>query len=581
MIAVSPGSPNRPLSLTFILLIAFAVHGPLLLMQLPTGSYDAYTHMFFASHYAQHWFDPWNTKWFAGFSQTTYPPLAHQLIALFSFVMGLPLAYMFVQLIAVLLLTVGIYRFARLWVNDIAASYAALGSVFLGSLAMLVYQSGQLNTTLGAAITVNAIPYFYRWLREARFADLIKASLITVAAAAVHHLTLITIVLFSFPVIWLALVDRNDQAKGADASVGGVLSRAVVFGVLAGVGIALVLLPFWIAFFKNPVTQLPIPHPSRANYLLEPQNGLNFWVIPYGALILAIPFIFWRGSSDRRLQPLFIGWWITTLIGLGGTTPVAHWLFGRLYYVFTYERFTFLSTCMALPFVGLLAERLISRFRRKAVIGLSIAAASTFAMGVAWIAFRPISVTPFDTRPISDFLNRDDHSKFRYLTLGFGSLFDKTSIASKAASVDGDYNSARLLPEMTAYGAAKLDSAKYFGVAGMESLRAMLKHANQYGLKYIFVRDRYYEPLLAFAGWRPAETYNGGLVTLWVKDDVPPAQPMDFGNKPAPWEGLLWGIAPMGVAVLALFAVILIPERRPASVPIEFPAPDVVLREAR
>ena len=262
MIAVSSDSSNRNLSLTFILLVAFAVHGPLLLMQLPTGSYDAYVHMFFASHYAQHWFDPWNTKWFAGFSQTTYPPLAHQLIALFSHIMGLSLAYMFVQLVAVLLLVVGVYRFARLWVDETSAGYAALGSVFLGSLAMLVYQSGQLNTTLGAAITVNAIPYFYRWLRTARIGDLVKAFLITVSAAAVHHLTLIAIVLFSFPVIWLALVDRNDQDQGADASVGGILTRAVVFGVLTGAGIAAVLLPFWIAFFKNPVTQLPIPHPA-------------------------------------------------------------------------------------------------------------------------------------------------------------------------------------------------------------------------------------------------------------------------------------------------------------------------------
>src|ERR1700757_2384301 len=182
--------------MSFILLTACAVHLPLLLMKLPLKSYDTNFHIFFASHYVSHWFDPWNTKWFAGFSQTTYPPLAHQLIALFSFPMGLLLAYMFVQLIAILLLTVGVYRFARLWVDEVAASYAALGSIFLGSLAMLVYQSGQLNTTLGAAITVNAIPYFYRWLREARVADLVKAFLITVSAAAVHHLTLITIVLF-------------------------------------------------------------------------------------------------------------------------------------------------------------------------------------------------------------------------------------------------------------------------------------------------------------------------------------------------------------------------------------------------
>src|SRR4051812_24145616 len=135
-----------------IVLLALAVHGPLLLMQMPLTSYDANTHIFFAAHYANHWFSPWNEKWFAGFSQTTYPPLTHQLIALLSHIFGLSYAYMLVQLTAVLLLPVGMYWFARLWVTERSASYAAIGSIFLGSLAMLVYQSGQINTTLASAI---------------------------------------------------------------------------------------------------------------------------------------------------------------------------------------------------------------------------------------------------------------------------------------------------------------------------------------------------------------------------------------------------------------------------------------------
>ncbi len=114
-------------------------------MQLPAGSYDANTHMFFATHYAHHWFNPWNAKWFGGFSQTTYPPLAHQWIALFSHLMGLKMAYMLVQFMAILLLPIGMYRYAAIWVDEVSASYAALGSVFLGSLAMLVYQSGQIR----------------------------------------------------------------------------------------------------------------------------------------------------------------------------------------------------------------------------------------------------------------------------------------------------------------------------------------------------------------------------------------------------------------------------------------------------
>jgi hypothetical protein len=582
VISASPTSSQpRAVSVTAILLLALAVHGPLLLMQLPAMSYDAYTHMFFASHYASHWFNPWNEKWFAGFSQTTYPPLAHQLIAAFSWIFGLTTSYMFVQLVAILILAVGVLRYARLWVDEQSASYAAVGSIFLGSLAMLTYQSGQINTILGAAVTLNAVPYFYRWLRSATFSNFVKASLLTVCAAAVHHITLITIVLFATPVIWLAIVDRDLDEEGA--SVGGIISRSVIFGIVVGVGIALVLLPFWISFFRNPVTQLPIPHPSRDNYLLNLRTALNFWIIPYGALMIVVPFMFWLGTSRRRLMPLFFGWWVTTLIGLGGTTPFAHLLFGRFFYVFTYERFTFLSTIMALPIAGLLAAGLINRYGRKALVPVFVVTVLTGAFGVAWVKLNPIFDTPFKTDPVVQFLNRDDHSKFRYMTLGFGSLFSKVSIETKADSVDGDYNSARLLPEMTEYGAGKLDNAKYYGLAGMESLRAMLKHANQYGLKYIFVRDRYYEPLLAFAGWRQTETYENGAVQLWVKDDVPPAQNMDFGQPPPAWEGLMWGLLPMTVAILSVFAVIVLPERRVVAETIPFPASteEPVLREAK
>ena len=75
--------------MALLLMAALAVHLPLLLMELPLKSYDTNFHIFFASHYLHHWFDPWNPKWFAGFSQTTYPPLPQQWIAVLSHVMGL------------------------------------------------------------------------------------------------------------------------------------------------------------------------------------------------------------------------------------------------------------------------------------------------------------------------------------------------------------------------------------------------------------------------------------------------------------------------------------------------------------
>jgi hypothetical protein len=590
LISKSPTFPTRAIPLSAILLVALAVHGPLLLMQLSAGSYDANTHIFFAAHYADHWFNPWNVKWFGGFSQTTYPPLTHQWIALFSHVMGLQMAYMFVQFLAILLLPIGMYRYARLWVDEVSASYAALGSVFLGSLAMLVYQSGQLPTTAAAGLTLNAVPFFYVWLRKARFTALLKGVAIAWTAAAVHHVTLLFgAILFAIPVLVLAIMDRDGVDNTDDqepVSMGGVLGRAVVFGVVAVIGVAIVLWPYWVALLKNPISQMPIPHGSRDNYILKPFSGINFWIIPMGALILAIPYIVMRGCAVRRLRPLLFGWYVTTLLGLGGTTPVGKLLLGRAYQVLTFERFTFWATLMAMPLVGMLAVELIQRFRQRAVVGLSIAAVATMAMSVAWITIHPINSSPFNVDQVISFLNRDDHSQFRYITLGFGSNFAKVSTYANAGSVDGDYNSARLLPEMTAYGSGQLYNSKYYGTSGMESLRAVLKHANQYGLKYVFVRDRFYEPLLAFAGWRQAESYDNGNVTLWTKEDVPPAKRLEFvGFMPTEMEGLMWGILPIASSLFALFLVLLVPERRRVRATLEFPvavaSEPMVLREAK
>ncbi len=383
------------------------------------------------------------------------------------------------------------------------------------------------------------------------------------------------------------MLDRDaGEAKEDRASVGGVLGRAVIFAVIAIAGVAIVLAPYWLALLKNPINQMPIPHGSRDNYILKPFSGINFWIIPMGAMILAIPFILVRGAAERRLRPLLIGWYLTALLGLGGTTPVGKILLGRAYMVLTYERFTFWATLMAMPFVGLLAYGLIQRFRMKAVVGLAIAAIATMASSVAWIEINPIASSPFKIDQVIAFLNRDDHANFRYITLGFGSKFAEVSTYAKANSVDGDYNSARLLPEMTAYGAGQLYNSKYYGLAGMEALRAVLKHANQYGLKYVFVRDRYYEPLLAFAGWRKAETYDNGNVTLWTKEDVPPAKELKFaGFRPTEMQGILWGILPVACSLFALLLVLLVPERRPLANTLEFPtraaAEPLVLREAK
>jgi len=571
-------SYSRPIPLLAIVLVALAVHGPLLLMQLPAGSFDTNFHIFLASHYAHHWFNPWNEKWFAGFSQTTYPPLTHQWIALFSTVAGLKMGYMLVQLIGVLLLPVGVFRFARIWVDERAASYAALGSIFLGALAFLVYQAGQLATVTSAALYLNALPYFHEWATASSGRSLIKGVALSLTAAAAHHVTLIFgVVFFAAPVLWIACLDARHERR--ESSVAGVLTRAAVFAVLVGVGVGVVLLPYWMALIQHPIHQIPIPHDSRANYLLHSITGVNYFLIPYGALILALPFIIIRGSSIPRLRPLLIGFWLSLIFGLGGTTPLPRWLLGRAYNILTFERFTFWATLLAMPIVGLLAVQLLDRFRAKAAVGLALASVVTIGAALAWLTANPFRPTiTMDVNPVIAFLNRDGHDSYRYLTLGFGSELAKVSTYTDASSVDGDYNSARLLPEMTQYGSAQLTNAKFYGSAGMASLRAMLEHANRYGLKYVFVHDSYYEPLLTFVGWRKIEAFNNGDITAWSKDDVLPAHRIESDAIPSAFMGLLWGTVPIGVSVLSIFLVLFLPASQRVRTVVE-PAVRVAERE--
>jgi len=548
----------RPIPLGFILLVAVAIHLPLMMMQLPLKSYDATFHIFFASHYVHHWFDPWNLKWYAGFSQTTYPPLAQQWVAVVSWVLGLNMAYMAVQFAAILLLVVGVYRFSRLWVSRTAASYAALVSVFLGAESFLVYNAGQLSTTAAAPIYLIALPFLYEWIRYGKATSLLKTVVFFCAAAAIHHATLIFgSLFFAVPVIILAFLDRPEGEGRAPAP--GRPMRTVSVILVSAAAITLVLLPFWIQLLHNPITQTPIPHASRANYLLTPSTGLTYFIVPYGAMILALPFIIIGGARIPRLRPLMISFWLVFLIGLGGTTPVASWILRRAFDVLTFERFSYWASLLALPIVGYLIAWMVQRFRLRAAIPVTVLAVFTCGLAVSWTHFHPPDNLHFEVQPIASWLNRDGHDKYRYVTLGFGNKLSRLAVLTDASSVDGASNSSRTLPELTKYGGGELTSAKYFQPGGLESLRAMLRHANRYGLKWVLVRDSYYDPLLSFAGWRPVDEVDNGTIKIWSKDGIPPAHPMDLNQIPPHWQGILWGTLPFGSSLLAIL-VLFIPE---------------------
>jgi hypothetical protein len=551
MDTATPAPLGRTIPLSLIVLCALAFHGPLLIMQLPANSFDANFHMSMASHYAQHWFDPWNEKAFAGFSQTTYPPLTHQWTAVFSHLIGLTSAFMLVQGIIILLLPVGVYRFAQLWISDRAASYAAFFSIFMGSLCLLVYEDGQIGTTSATTLFLLSLPYIYRYVLRGASSDLLLGLFISFSAAAAHHATLLFgVVFFVGPVIWLALSDfRGEQS---DRSLYAPIGRIFLFGVLAAVGIGVVLLPYFLILLKDPIKQISIPHLSRANFILDPIWGVHYWLVPFGAVVFALPYIFYKGA-EPRLRPLLLGFYLALLFGLGSTTPLPRWVLGRAFEILTFERFTFWALLLAMPFVGMLAVQLIDRYQIKAARLLAVAAIGSGSLAVAWNLYFPLIGPQPDVEPIVKFLNEPGHDQYRYLTLGYANAMSKIACYTNAPSIDGEYNSARALPEMTRHGVGQLSSAKYYHSEGMLALIEILRHAPRYGLKYIFVHDSYYESLLTFAGWRQIDSFNNGETTVWTTIGIPPATKIASPLRPPRWQGIMWGTIPFGCSLVTIF----------------------------
>ncbi|MGH9343099.1 MAG: hypothetical protein ACRD19_04990, partial [Terriglobia bacterium] len=237
-------------------------------------------------------------------------------------------------------------------------------------------------------------------------------------------------------------------------------------------------------------------------------------------------------------------------------------LLGRAFDVLTMERFSYWASLLALPFVGLLAAELIDRFRSVAVVSLATLAALTCALAVSWSTYRPADAENFTVTSVAAWLNRGGHDQYRYFTLGFGNKIARLAMMTDAGSVDGEWNSGRRLPELMRYGGGPLTSSKYFGAAGLNALRAIMKHADQYGLKWVFVRDPSYDPLLYFAGWRPVDSLDDSTITVWSKDGVPPATPVNAPQIPPRWQGLMWGIFPFGSSIVAILVLFIPSERR-------------------
>ncbi|MCG8805316.1 hypothetical protein G1K75_06550 [Tenacibaculum finnmarkense] len=555
------------------ILFAIAFHGSAIFFTLET-TYDALIHLFFADHYANNWFEPWNFKWYTGFTVMSYPPLVHQSIGALSLIAGLKFGLFSVAIIAILLFITGVYRFSVLMTsNKTAAGYAAILAVFSSSFVETLHIFGQLPSIIGIAVLMHALPEVYSWLKTGKYYYLFTAlSLISVTVTSHHVTPIFGMIFFIFPLIGMVILDISREQVTSYKEVtfklfiknfGKQFKRNISFGFFSLIIIIFCLLPYWINSKKNPITQVPIPHGSRDNFLEITSSGLVFFIIPWGVLLFLLPYFFYRFFQKRYL---FFGISFTMLLilGTGGTTPIPKMILGHnAFNILTLDRFTLWASIMSLPLFGEFAYRFIEGDLKVLIqhkfgavyhrlIGGLLASLfllmTIFTMSLGY--FRPSQPQKIKMLPIVNFLNQDQHDQWRYLTLGFGDQMAWLSAQTKAMTVDGNYHSARRLPELTTRPIERLENSKFKGVAGIGSLQQFLTTPEKYNLKYIFSNDKFYDPILYFCGWQRLPQLENGIM-VWEKLNVPPLSSILPKEDVATWQKVMWGIIPFSTAIIA------------------------------
>lgn len=514
-----------PRRVWFALLAAFLFHGLLILTARYHLSYDAYVHMFFGDHYAKDWWSLWDPRWYTGFFVSSYPPLVHQLIGLFSRLVGLDAAFALILWITLTLYPLAVFAFSRVFVGRIISEYASLGAAFLPSIYLSAHIFGQLPFLFGTLLALFGAASLARYLKDGGLHNLSLTLALTTTTMASHHATLLV---QPFLILAVSASQLNRNAWRV------ILRRLLVFIPLAVFFGLLVIWPFW-DWGRAQTIQTPIDHPSRHNFLTDPFVIVLFFLPMYGPLALFIPFAFTR---NRRLIGLSLSFSLLFLLGLGDTTPLPRLFFGKGWEWLTYDRFAQWASIALLPFFGIAVVKLRRKFQPIKIFGAL--AVACLIIGFVTVFF-PLQPGKVDMAQVVNFLELNGRARYRYLTFGFGDQLALLSTLTTATTLDGSYHTARTLPELRQSGLAQIDTA-FWNVKGLSALDPILQASGKYGVRWGFVNVPQYIPVLERNGWQKIATLKGG-VQVWENPEAvlpEPTQP-----SPNPLAEFSWGVLPL------------------------------------
>lgn len=533
-------------------------------------AFDSETHLFFADHYRNGWFDPWEEKWFDGMWVFSYPPLTHQLIAIFSLPFGFEVGYKLVQALTLLALPVAMWVFAQEMVGRQYAGWAALLATVVPGVYVVLYNFGQLPTLLGIVLTLAGVGYLSRYIRSGEKTALLAWFLFAGVAASTHHHTVLTVM----PALVGVLVIQHWIRRRKHLRWQEVILRPGIGTAALALAPIIAVFPFWWWFFTQNLPQTEIIHPTRMNFFRNDakEAEMFFWGV-YGGLLALVPFGLWAVVRRPTLWPMGILIAILGVLGLGTTiTPLPKMLFQYhdLWRWLTYERFAFWAAVLSVVPISIWIKQVsISRYRY--LIGVPVAILLLFgATREATFTLNKAVIAPplerWEETEIVKFLEDDERSQWRYITFGLGEIeVARLSRLSSAQTVDGTYYTARRRIELRESGIGILDGSPWWIERSYDTLFPMLQRPWEWNLRWAITADRWVEQHLRNSGWQPVHpigsdnSFQEGdpvYSTVWIwqvpyKTEIPPIGPSIVPAYP-PYLPFLWGILPLTLLSLGI-----------------------------
>lgn len=511
-------------------------------------SWDAKTHIFFASGYLNDWWSLWEPRWYGGYNRASYPPLSHQMVAALARLLNdnLELSYSIILFSFLAIGPIAAYSLSTgLSANRNSAQVAAMLFAFLPSIHLMVFSHGQFAGYISLIFLMFATGAIKIFLRDGGTLNGIRAVSLIACSVASHHATPVLLLPVIAPIVFITHLSQDSSTNRLT-----IIKRSAILALVSISVSIVVILPFWkwTLDFKM---QQPIPHPSRENFLGSIPVAKLYFVDNYQFLLLLLPLLLYWCARFQRHRLLLLGSVLLMLLGLGGTTKLPFLIFGEEWQWLTYERFSVWATIMLMPIIGETIVNLKKPSHEtllRAILSLLVGSTAIWIINPGQYRTTP---APIDLSPTINVIKENPLCLNRYLALGFSNQLPDFSTYSGAQTLDGLWHSARTDPLLRQSGIGSLSDALYWE-GGDKVLLTFLQREDPLPAYCIFLNqsspaEGELKRIVLEAGWEVNVVLENN-VTLWTKpvsnDELIQITNIETQDNTEILEGLAWGTLP-------------------------------------